>query len=104
LNEHDRGPFFSIATAGGAFGAILAGTAGSLLLTFFGWPEVFRLIGVSGLVWAAQLKYMSTVTQKLRPFVLLPSKEAQKEDERSADCNALPIDEWHSVLASPAFW
>lgn len=45
LNEHERGPFFSIATAGGALGAILAGTAGSLLLYYFGWPDVFRLIG-----------------------------------------------------------
>ncbi|XP_065353869.1 voltage-gated purine nucleotide uniporter SLC17A9-like [Cloeon dipterum] len=102
LSEHDRGPFFSIATCGSAFGAILAGTAGSFLLTYFGWPEVFRLIGLCGIAWVIYLRYTIKASLNQRSFTLLPQPKAiLKEELRSAE---LPIDEWHIIIASPAFW
>ncbi|XP_059484941.1 voltage-gated purine nucleotide uniporter SLC17A9 isoform X2 [Neocloeon triangulifer] len=102
LSVLERGPFFSIATCGSAFGAILAATAGSVLLTFFGWPEVFRLIGVCGLAWVLQLRSTIKCTQRQRTFILLPPKPSPKDEERSV--GELPIDEWHVILASSPFW
>lgn len=45
LSSNERTSFFSILTAGSAFGTLLTGILGSFILDYFGWPTVFRVIG-----------------------------------------------------------
>ena len=47
LAEKERASFFSILTSGSAVGTLFTGTFGSYLLDYYGWPNVFYVIGMS---------------------------------------------------------
>uniref|UniRef100_A0A1B0GKF9 Putative solute carrier family 17 member 9-like protein n=1 Tax=Lutzomyia longipalpis TaxID=7200 RepID=A0A1B0GKF9_LUTLO len=66
LCANERASFFSMLTCGSAFGTLLTGTVGSIILDYFGWPAVFRVIGFLGLVWTLCLRYYTMSWDKNR--------------------------------------
>jgi ACS family sodium-dependent inorganic phosphate cotransporter-like MFS transporter 9 len=64
LSENERGNFFSMLTAGSAFGTLATGLVGTFLLDYFGWKWVFPVIGFAALSWTLLLRYFTISSEK----------------------------------------
>lgn len=83
LSANERANFFSLLTSGSALGTLLTGTLGSIILDYFGWHSVFRIIGFLGLCWTLFMRYYTMAADRLRvinlsvPSRLYPNKSSE---------------------------
>lgn len=97
LSESERGNFFSLLTAGSAFGTLTTGLLGTFLLDYFGWSYVFQVIGFIGLSWTLLLRYYTISSERQRVINISSSNLCQKV----GSSNVVP---WLKILSSRHLW
>jgi len=92
VHPSHRNSVFAIAASGSAFGNVLNGVAGSLLLEFYGWRSVFYLLGGLSVLWVMVLRLANAKENVIDRKISNPS--AGKQGKTS----------WRVFVQSKAFW
>lgn len=99
LNSSERTSFFSLLTCGSALGTLLTGTLGSFILDYFGWPMVFRILGILALAWALMMRFYTMSSDRYRIINLsVPNRLC------TANCTVNDSVPWLKLFSRPSFW
>jgi len=99
LSSSERTSFFSLLTSGSALGTLLTGILGSFILDYFGWPSVFRIIGVLSLAWALVMRFYAMSSDRNRIVNLsVPNRLCLTHGGNE---NSVP---WLTLFGRASFW